>query len=116
MQKQVELVLLPEEAADQSRQLQLAAQGLSIKQSRIKALRIVKRSIDGRSKQVKIRLIVDVFVDEEAPVSRTPGFVPDTYLCLVQISDSAIYTYAHVVILKKRETSRIIRAFLEVVG
>ncbi len=73
MQKQVELVLLPEEAADQSRQLQLAAQGLSIKQSRIKALRIVKRSIDGRSKQVKIRLIVDVYVDEEAPVSRKPG-------------------------------------------
>lgn len=42
-------------------------------------------------------------------------FVPDPRLRLVQISDAAIYTYAHVVILKKRETSRIIRAFLEVV-
>jgi LysR family transcriptional regulator, low CO2-responsive transcriptional regulator len=42
-------------------------------------------------------------------------FVPDPCLRLVQISDAAIYTYAHVVILKKRETSRIIRAFLEVV-
>jgi aminoethylphosphonate catabolism LysR family transcriptional regulator len=42
-------------------------------------------------------------------------FVPDPCLRLVQISDAAIYTYAHVVILRKRETSRIIRAFLEVV-
>lgn len=42
-------------------------------------------------------------------------FVPDARLRLVQISDAAIYTYAHVVILKKRETSRIIRAFLQVV-
>lgn len=42
-------------------------------------------------------------------------FVSDPCLRLVQISDAAIYTYAHVVILKKRETSRIIRAFLEVV-
>ena len=42
-------------------------------------------------------------------------FVPDPGLRLVQIADAAIYTYAHVVILKKRETSRIIRAFLQVV-
>ena len=42
-------------------------------------------------------------------------FVPDPCLRLVQISDAAIYTYAHVVILKKRDTSCIIRAFLEVV-
>ena len=42
-------------------------------------------------------------------------FVPDPCLRLVQISDAAIYTYAHVVILKKREKSRIIRAFLEIV-
>lgn len=42
-------------------------------------------------------------------------FIPDPCLRLVQISDAAIYTYAHVVILKKREASRIIRAFLHVV-
>jgi aminoethylphosphonate catabolism LysR family transcriptional regulator len=42
-------------------------------------------------------------------------FVPDPALRLVHISDAAIYTYAHVVILRKRETSRIIRAFLQVV-
>jgi aminoethylphosphonate catabolism LysR family transcriptional regulator len=42
-------------------------------------------------------------------------FIPDPCLRVAQISDAAIYTYAHVVILKKRETSRIIQAFLEVV-
>jgi DNA-binding transcriptional LysR family regulator len=43
-------------------------------------------------------------------------FVPDPSLRLIPISDAEIFTYAHVVILQKRETSRIIRAFLEVVG
>ena len=43
-------------------------------------------------------------------------FVPDPSLRLIPIADAEIYTYAHVVILQKRETSRIIRAFLEVVG
>ena len=42
-------------------------------------------------------------------------FVPDPSLRLLMISDAEIFTYAHVVLLKKRETSRIIRAFLEVV-
>lgn len=42
-------------------------------------------------------------------------FVPDPALRLIPIADAEIYTYAHVVLLKKRETSRIIRAFLNVV-
>jgi DNA-binding transcriptional LysR family regulator len=42
-------------------------------------------------------------------------FVPDPDLRLIPISNSEIYTYAHVVVLKKRETSRIIGAFLDVV-
>ena len=42
-------------------------------------------------------------------------FVPDPALRLIPIADAAIYTYAHVVVLQKRNSSRIIRAFLEVV-
>jgi LysR family transcriptional regulator, low CO2-responsive transcriptional regulator len=42
-------------------------------------------------------------------------FVPDPLLRLIPIGDAEIFTYAHVVILQKREASRIIRAFLEVV-
>ncbi|KFC72710.1 Aminoethylphosphonate catabolism associated LysR family transcriptional regulator [Bosea sp. LC85] len=42
-------------------------------------------------------------------------FVPDPALRLIPIADAAIYTYAHVVILRKREASRIVRAFLDTV-
>jgi LysR family transcriptional regulator, low CO2-responsive transcriptional regulator len=42
-------------------------------------------------------------------------FVADPSLRLIPIADAEIYTYAHVVVLRKRESSRIIRAFLDVV-
>lgn len=66
----LELVLLPEEAANESRQLELASQLLNIGVKRIKALRILKRSIDARSKQVKYHLSVEVFVDENPPPAK----------------------------------------------
>ena len=64
MIKQLELVLLPEEAADQGKQLQQASALLTVPTSRILHLRLLKRSIDARSRQVKIRLLVEVFIDE----------------------------------------------------
>ena len=64
MHKQLELVLLPEEAADQSKQLQQASQLLNVTSDRIKEIRLLKRSIDARGRTVKIRLMVEVFVDE----------------------------------------------------
>ncbi len=72
MIKQLELVLLPEEAADQDRQLQYAARELSIDPARIRALRILKRSIDARMRQVVYRLRADVYVDENPP----PPYIP----------------------------------------
>ncbi len=42
-------------------------------------------------------------------------FVPDENLKLVRIEGAEVYTYAHVVVLKQRESSRIIKAFLGVV-
>lgn len=64
MHKQLELVLLPEEAADQSKQLQQASQLLNVTQDRIKEIRLLKRSIDARGRTVKIRLMVEVYIDE----------------------------------------------------
>ena len=64
MIKQLELVLLPEEAADQSKQLQQASQLLNVTQDRIKDIRLLKRSIDARGRTVKIRLMVEIFIDE----------------------------------------------------
>ncbi|MBL0064335.1 MAG: FAD-binding protein [Bacteroidetes bacterium] len=73
MIKQLELVLLPEEAADQGKQLQQASALLSVPLSRINYLRVLKRSIDARSRQVKIRLLAEVFIDEAAPPVQSPA-------------------------------------------
>ncbi len=67
---QIELVLLPEQAADEDRQKFQAAQILNIDPVRIKHVKILKRSIDARSLQVKYRITVEVFVDENAPPSK----------------------------------------------
>lgn len=76
MIKQLELVLLPEEAADQSKQLQRASQLTNVTFDRIKAIRLLKRSIDARGRTVKIRLLVEVFIDEipESGKSETSKF------------------------------------------
>ncbi|MGE0714039.1 MAG: LysR substrate-binding domain-containing protein [Alphaproteobacteria bacterium] len=42
-------------------------------------------------------------------------FVPDPRLCALPIADAAVFTYAHVVILRERRAGRVIRAFLDVV-
>ncbi len=42
-------------------------------------------------------------------------FIPDARLRLVRISDAEIFTAAHVVYLRERAHSRLIRAFLDVV-
>ena len=68
MIKKIELVLLPQEAADKGRQTELAAASLSIPETRIFSINILKRSIDARSRQPKIRLSVEVFIDETPPV------------------------------------------------
>ncbi len=64
MIKQVELVLLPEEAADKSIQLQKASEQLAIPETEITFLKPLKRSIDARSRKVKIRLKADVYIRE----------------------------------------------------
>ena len=43
-------------------------------------------------------------------------FVPHPRLRVVRVADAEIYTYAHVVCLAERRDSRVIRAFLDVVG
>lgn len=45
----------------------------------------------------------------------TAEFVPDPNLRLIPIADADVHTHAHVVILKKRAVSRIVKAFMEVV-
>jgi uncharacterized FAD-dependent dehydrogenase len=67
MIKTIELVLPAEWRADKERQKQLSSEILSVAQERITSVTILKRSIDGRSRQVKIRLSVEVYIDEPQP-------------------------------------------------
>src|SRR5690348_10568079 len=64
MIKQLSLVLLPEEAADQSMQLRKASEQLGITPGEISAIRIRKRSIDARTRTIRFHLTVDVYIGE----------------------------------------------------
>ena len=68
MIKRIELVMSPQDAGYAEARASMAASETGIKKSRINSVLIRRRSIDARQKQVKIRLSVDVYVDEN-PVS-----------------------------------------------
>jgi hypothetical protein len=59
-----EIVLSPEQAFDEALVMQHIAQLLHLEES---AFRIIKRSVDARSKPVKVRLQVEVYLKEQIP-------------------------------------------------
>jgi uncharacterized FAD-dependent dehydrogenase len=67
MKKELELVLSPEKAQDIDFQKDSAAHLLQIASQDISQLRLLKRSIDSRYRQIKIRLLVEVIYNEAAP-------------------------------------------------
>lgn len=64
MQKEIELSILPEKIADEQHILSQAASYLNISKSRIKGIKIRKRSIDARGRQVVYRIRVICHIDE----------------------------------------------------
>src|SRR4051812_3464127 len=68
MIKQLELFLPPEEAANNSKVSEAARTQLGIKKEVFSGSRILKRSIDARSKNIKVRLLVNVYIDEPVPL------------------------------------------------
>lgn len=64
MQKTISLKLLPEEAANPNILLQYLATAASVSPSRITGHRILKRSLDARSRQAWILLSILLFIDE----------------------------------------------------
>ena len=67
MIKQIDLVLLPEEAADKSIQRQKASELLAVPETEITYIKVLKRSIDARSKSIKIRLKAEAYIHEVPP-------------------------------------------------
>ena len=71
MPQTVALVLTPKQAADTALYTSLAARRLGVRESDLALVRVVKRSIDARQRQVKVNLTLEVYVDREplpAPV------------------------------------------------
>src|SRR6476660_8876597 len=64
MIKEIELVLLPESANDQSAIREAAVKALKLPSAHILHIKLIKRSIDARGKTVVYRLKVDVYIDE----------------------------------------------------
>lgn len=73
MQKDIEITLAPEHVADQQLILQNLAKALKVDLKTIKAFKILKRSIDARSRKVIFRLQVRAYINEIAPASE-PNF------------------------------------------
>ncbi len=67
MQKDVDLKLTPKDASDLEIIKRYASKQERISPDRIKSLRIVRRSIDARQRQVWINLAVRLYIDENAP-------------------------------------------------
>lgn len=64
MIKEIELVLLPEDAADEQSIAEAAKKALNLGFGSISHVKILKRSIDARGKRVVYRLKVNVYIDE----------------------------------------------------
>ena len=62
--KPLELVLSLDDADDETKRTELAARKLKVAPNRIKAIRVRKRSLDARTRDIKIRLQVDVYLDK----------------------------------------------------
>lgn len=70
MRKELELVLLPQQAANNEEIKLVVAKKLHLKPSSIQHINHLRRSIDARSKIIKVRLKVEVFVNEKPEESQ----------------------------------------------
>ena len=61
------LILTPKQASDQSYYLPIAAKMLNVKESQVAFIRVLRRSIDARSRNIKVNMTVEVYVDENIP-------------------------------------------------
>ena len=69
MKHELQLVLSPEESANEDSIKTIAARQLSASTNSITFIKILKRSIDARSRNIKINLKIEIYINEQAPVS-----------------------------------------------
>jgi uncharacterized FAD-dependent dehydrogenase len=68
MKTELDIALLPAEAVDDAAVLREVCSVLGIQDSQVGALRLLRRSVDARGRQPKIRLRVEIFTDGDEPI------------------------------------------------
>jgi len=72
LRKEIEIWLTPRQAAEPSGWKGLISHYLRVQAGKIRYIHPIQRSIDARSRNVKIRLKAEVYIDERPPSSATP--------------------------------------------
>ncbi len=69
MKQELSIVLSPEDESNQDIVKQIVAKNIRVRISEITFIKIIKRSIDARSRNVKINLKLEIYINEQVPVS-----------------------------------------------
>ena len=76
MIKQVQINLTPAVAADEVVVRKISATLAGIDQKEISAIRVIKRSVDARKKNIRVNLTVDVFSGDDSSVPALNPYIP----------------------------------------
>jgi uncharacterized FAD-dependent dehydrogenase len=76
MIKQIQINLAPSAAADEATVKKIAASLAGIDQKEISALRIIKRSVDARKKNIRVNLTVEIFSGDDSAGQVLAPFLP----------------------------------------
>ena len=76
MVKQVQINLAPSAAADEAAVKKISSSLSGIDQKEITAIRVIKRSVDARKKNIRVNLTVEVFSGSDSSVPSLPPFLP----------------------------------------
>ena len=106
MPQLVTLVLTPKQAADAKTYTALAARRMGLREDEIALVRVVKRSIDARQRQVKVNLSLEIYVDREPrpePVHFDyPSVVGRTEVIIVGSGPAGLFAALHLIELGLR--------------
>lgn len=76
MRRQVQINLNPSAAADEAAIRKIAASLAGIDMEAVSALRVIKRSVDSRKKNIRVNLTVEVFSGEDSAIPAITPFIP----------------------------------------
>jgi uncharacterized FAD-dependent dehydrogenase len=76
MGKQVQINLTPSAAADETTIRKIAASLSGIELAAVSSLRVIKRSVDARKKNIRVNLTVEVFSGKDSALTTITPFIP----------------------------------------